>query len=95
MVDNIPYTIAALPVADRLTASVSTGQGSNALYWALIYGADLGGSATSIGSAANIVAIGLLAQAGYRVTFARFLRDGIVVTAATLLVATAWLLIRY
>jgi len=55
----------------------------------------LGGNATSIGSAANIVAVGLLAQAGYRVTFGRFLRDGVLVTIATLLVATLWLLIRY
>jgi len=95
VVDNIPYTIAALPVADRLTVAMPTAQGSNVFYWALIFGADLGGNATSIGSAANIVAVGLLAQAGYRVTFGRFLRDGIVVTVATLLVATLWLLIRY
>ena len=95
VVDNIPYTIAALPVADRLTSAIPSAQGSNVLYWALVFGADLGGNATSIGSAANIVAVGLLAQAGYRVTFGRFLRDGILVTVATLLVATAWLLIRY
>ena len=95
VVDNIPYTIAALPVADRLTAAVTAAQGNHVLYWALIFGADLGGNATSIGSAANIVAIGLLAQAGYRVTFGRFLRDGILVTIVTLLVATLWLLIRY
>jgi len=95
VVDNIPYTIAALPVADRLTAAVPAAQGSNVIYWALIFGADLGGNATSIGSAANIVAVGLLAQAGYRVTFGRFLRDGVLVTVATLLVATLWLLIRY
>ncbi len=95
VVDNIPYTIAALPVADRLTSAIPSAQGNNVLYWALVFGADLGGNATSIGSAANIVAVGLLAQAGYRVTFGRFLRDGILVTVATLLVATAWLLIRY
>lgn len=95
VVDNIPYTIAALPVADRLAAAVPTAQGSNVFYWALIFGADLGGNATSIGSAANIVAVGLLAQAGYRVTFGRFLRDGALVTVATLLVAMLWLLIRY
>jgi Na+/H+ antiporter NhaD/arsenite permease-like protein len=95
VVDNIPYTIAALPIADRLMATVPAAQGSQVLYWALIFGADMGGNATSIGSAANIVAVGLLAQAGYRISFGRFLRDGLLVTVATLLVVTVWLLIRY
>ncbi|HSJ52691.1 MAG TPA: SLC13 family permease [Anaerolineae bacterium] len=95
VVDNIPYTIAALPIADQLTATIASADGSSVLYWALVFGADLGGSATPIGSAANIVAVGLLAQAGYRVSFARFLRDGLVVTVGTLVVATLWLLICY
>jgi Na+/H+ antiporter NhaD/arsenite permease-like protein len=50
---------------------------------------------TYLGGAGNIVAVGLLAQAGYRMRFGRFMRDGILVTVATLLVATVWLLIRY
>ncbi|RPI54542.1 MAG: hypothetical protein EHM56_06140, partial [Chloroflexi bacterium] len=95
VVDNVPYTIAALPIADQLTASIAGAQGSSVLYWALVFGADLGGSATPIGSAANIVAVGLLAQAGYRVSFGRYLRDGLLVTVATLMVATLWLLICY
>jgi Na+/H+ antiporter NhaD/arsenite permease-like protein len=61
----------------------------------LILGADFGGNATYIGSAPNIVAVGLLAQAGYRVTFGRFLRDGLPITIITLIIATIWLLIRY
>jgi Na+/H+ antiporter NhaD/arsenite permease-like protein len=95
VVDNIPYTIAALPIADLLSNSIPAARDSHALYWALIFGADFGGNLTYLGGAGNIVAIGLLAQAGYRVTFGRFMRDGLVVTAATLLVATIWLLIRY
>ncbi len=95
VVDNVPYTIAALPIADQLTATIGGGQGSYVLYWALVFGADLGGSATPIGSAANIVAVGLLAQAGYRLGFGRFLRDGLVVTVATLAVASLWLLLFY
>ena len=94
-IDNIPYTIAALPVADALGAAVP-GTGANRIFhWALILGTDLGANATYIGGAANIVAVGLLAQAGYRVGFGRFVRDGALVTVTTLLVATIWLLIRY
>jgi len=94
-IDNIPYTIAALPVADALSAAVPGAGASRILYWALILGTDLGANATYIGGAGNIMAVGLLAQAGYRVGFGRFARDGVLVTVATLVVATIWLLIRY
>jgi len=95
IVDNIPFTVAALPVVDLMTANIPGAAESGVLYWALILGADFGGNATYLGSAPNIVAIGLLAQAGYRVTFGRFMRDGIPVTVVTLIIASIYLLLRY
>ena len=95
IVDNIPFTVAALPVADYLTANIPGGTESRIIYWALILGADFGGNSTYLGSAPNIVAVGLLAQAGIRVSFARFMRDGVPVTLVTLVIATIWLLVRY
>ena len=94
IVANIPFTVAALPIADYLTATIP-GAENGILYWALILGADLGGNSTYLGSAPNIVAVGLLAQAGYRLSFGRFMRDGVPVTFVTLVLATLWLLIRY
>jgi len=94
LVANIPFTVAALPIADYLTATVPGAQ-NGVLYWALILGADLGGNATYLGSAPNIVALGLLSQAGYRLSFGRFMRDGVPVTFVTLVLATIWLLIRF
>jgi Na+/H+ antiporter NhaD/arsenite permease-like protein len=94
IVANIPFTVAALPIADYLTA-VIPGAENGVVYWALILGADLGGNSTYLGSAPNIVAVGLLAQAGYRVSFGRFMRDGVPVTFVTLALATLWLLMRY
>jgi Na+/H+ antiporter NhaD/arsenite permease-like protein len=94
VVANIPFTVAALPIADYLTATTHAGQNA-IIYWALILGADLGGNATYLGSAPNIVAVGLLAQGGYRLSFGRFMRDGVPVTLVTLLLATAWLLLCY
>jgi Na+/H+ antiporter NhaD/arsenite permease-like protein len=95
IVANIPFTVAALPVADYLTANIPGGSESRIIYWALILGADLGGNSTYLGSAPNIVAVGLLAQAGIRLSFARFMRDGVPVTLVTLIIATIWLIIRY
>ncbi|MBN2045720.1 MAG: ArsB/NhaD family transporter [Anaerolineales bacterium] len=95
IVANIPFTVAALPIADYLTANISGGLESRIIYWGLILGADLGGNATYLGSAPNIVALGLLSQAGIRMTFARFAKDGVPVTLVTLIIATIYLLVRY
>jgi len=95
IVANIPFTIAALPVADYLTANIPGGTESRIIYWALILGADFGGNATYLGSAPNIVAVGLLAQAGIRLSFSRFVRDGVPITVLTLIIATIYLLLRY
>lgn len=95
IVANIPFTVAALPVADYLTTNIPGGTGSKIIYWALILGADFGGNSTYLGSAPNIVAVGLLAQAGIRLSFGRFMRDGVPVTIVTLVIATIWLLVRY
>jgi Na+/H+ antiporter NhaD/arsenite permease-like protein len=95
IVANIPFTVAALPVADFLSQTLPAAGQSGIVYWALILGADLGGNATYLGSAPNIVAVGLLAQAGYRLTFKRFMRDGLPTTIVTLILASIWLLIRY
>jgi len=95
IVDNIPFTVAALPIADYLTSILPGAAESKIIYWALILGADLGGNATYLGSASNIVAVGLLIQAGYRLSFGRFMRDGVPVTFITLVIASIYLLIRY
>ncbi len=94
IVANIPFTLAVLPVASFLTRSIPGAQ-NNVLFWALVVGADLGGNATYLGSAPNIVAAGLLDRAGYHLGFGRFMRDGVPVTVVTLLLSTIWLLIRY
>lgn len=95
IVDNIPFTVAALPVADYLSSNIPGALDNRLIYWALILGADLGGNATYLGSAPNIVAVGLLAQAGYRLTFGRFIRDGVPVTVITLIIASIYLILRY
>jgi len=95
IVANIPFTAAILPIVDLLTANIPGAAESKVLYWALVLGADLGGNSTYLGSAPNIVAVGLLAQAGYQVTFGRFMRDGVPVTLVTLILASIYLLLRY
>ena len=95
IVANIPYTLAALPIVDLMSATLPGAADNRIIYWALILGADLGGNATYLGSAPNIVAVGLLAQAGYKLTFKRFMQDGVPVTVITLIIASIYLILRY
>lgn len=95
VIDNIPFTVAALPVVDLLNEAIPAAHGNPVLYWALVFGADFGGNLTYVGGAANIVAVGLLSQAGYRISFGRFMRDGALAVVTTLLVTTLWLGVRY
>jgi len=71
------------------------GAENNVLWWALALGTCLGGNATVIGAAANIVTAGISDRAGYPVTFKGFFKVGAPVTFVILLVSTAYLLVRY
>jgi len=94
IVANIPFTAAIVPVTVFLTQTIP-GAENNVLYWALALGAGLGGNATYIGSAPNIVAVGIMERAGYRLKFQDFSRVGVPVTFVTLLVPTLWMIVRY
>jgi len=94
IVANIPFTAAIVPVTVFLTQTLP-GAENNVLYWGLALGAGLGGNATYIGSAPNIVAVGIMDRAGFRLKFGDFSRVGVPVTFVTILVPTLWILIRY
>lgn len=63
------------------------------LFMAMMFGGTLGGNATLIGSSANIVSVGICATHGERVTFMRFLRYGLPITLAQLLVTGIYMLL--
>jgi len=60
------------------------------VFTAMMFGATLGGNATLIGAAANVVSAGICAANGSRVTFARFLRYGVPITVCQLAVAALY-----
>jgi Na+/H+ antiporter NhaD/arsenite permease-like protein len=65
------------------------------LWWALALGADFGGNLTLIGASANVVVAGMSERAGRRISFLKFLLYGIPVTLASLVIATAYVIVRY
>ena len=94
VIDNIPYVATLAPLVHGLAAS-GTGAKATSLWWALALGADLGGNATAVGASANVVITGIAARQGYPISFWRFTRYGLVVTAVTVFLAWPYLWLRY
>jgi Na+/H+ antiporter NhaD/arsenite permease-like protein len=94
VVDNIPFTTAMIPVVEELKTAAGEG-GDNAYWWALSLGACFGGNATIIAAAANVAAAGLTERAGHPIGFMSFLRIGVPVTVVSLILATAYVSVRY
>jgi Na+/H+ antiporter NhaD/arsenite permease-like protein len=91
LVDNIPFTAAMIPVVESLQG----GTGDDAHWWALALGACFGGNATLVAAAANVAAAGMAARAGRPIGFVEFLRIGLPVTLISMLIATAYIAVRY
>ncbi len=79
-VDNIPYTIAMLPVAQQV--AVALGASPYLLMFGLLVGTSLGGNITPIGASANVVAMGMLRKRGVNVSFGEFVSIGLPFTLA-------------
>ena len=62
---------------------------------ALALGACFGGNATLVAAAANVAAAGMASRAGQPIGFMTFLRIGLPVTFVSLLLATAYIAVRY
>ena len=91
VVDNIPFTAAMIPVVEQLGGD----DGDDAYWWALALGACFGGNATLVAAAANVAAAGMAARAGRPIGFVEFLRIGLPVTFVSMLIATAYIAVRY
>lgn len=91
-VDNVPYIIVMLPVAQALATNIGVAQ--EIYMFALLVGSCLGGNLTPFGASANIVAMGILKKEGYPVNFGGFLKISAPFTILTTASAAAvlWLL---
>jgi Na+/H+ antiporter NhaD/arsenite permease-like protein len=85
VVDNIPVTIAIIPVILGLR---SEGIDVEALWWALAFGAGLGGNGTVIGASANVVVVSLSERTPHPITSAYWTRRGPATMLVTLVVAS-------
>jgi Na+/H+ antiporter NhaD/arsenite permease-like protein len=92
VVDNIPITIALIPVIQGLGAS---GINIAPLWWALAFGAGLGGNGTIIGSTANIVVASFSERTRSPITSALWNKRGLPVMLVTLIITTILYIAAY
>lgn len=85
VVDNVPITIALIPVIHGLgVAGIPTAP----LWWALVFGAGFGGNGTIIGSTANIVVASLSEKTHTPITPAVWNKRGLPVMIGTCIIAS-------
>ncbi|HVL31277.1 MAG TPA: ArsB/NhaD family transporter [Solirubrobacteraceae bacterium] len=92
IVDNIPFTATMIPVVNELQGGSNA---DDAYWWSLSLGACFGGNFTLIAAAANVAAAGMAARAGRPIGFLQFLRVGVPATLVSMLLATAYIAVRY
>ena len=90
IMDNVLAVATFVPIVGDVA---KTGVHTFPLWWAMLMGGTLGGNATLIGSTANIVAAGVLERRALgTITFAEWLKPGLIVAIVTMLLATVLLL---
>lgn len=91
IVDNIPYTITMAPLIKELHGIVNL----EPLWWSLSLGACLGGNATIIGAAANVIVAETAQAAGYSISFFKFMKYGLLVSVISLVISSIYLYFRF
>jgi Na+/H+ antiporter NhaD/arsenite permease-like protein len=91
VVDNIPMTLTLIPVMQHV--SQTTGYPLSVLGWAIVFGANLGGNLTPIGSASNIVALGILKKQGKTIGWGGWFRRFGPIVMLQLIISTAYVIL--
>ena len=88
-IDNIPYVAESIPVIHRLIPLL--GGETQVLWWALAFGACLGGNATAVGASANVTTLGLAEREGIRIGFNDYGRFAAPLATLTIVISSLFL----
>ncbi|MDZ7992505.1 MAG: SLC13 family permease [Nostoc sp. EfeVER01] len=109
VVPNIPLVVGMVPLLKQYIVTVGLApaevlaqdfQGQFPpevlpLFYAMMFGATLGGNGTLVGASSNIVAAGISEQHGRRISFKTFLHYGIPVMLLQLVASALYILVRF
>lgn len=109
VVPNIPLVVAMVPLLKQYVVNVGMAPAEVLqanfdgqfppevlpLFYAMMFGATLGGNGTLVGASSNIVAAGVSEQHGRRISFKTFLRYGIPVMVLQLITSALYVFFRF
>jgi Na+/H+ antiporter NhaD/arsenite permease-like protein len=94
LVDNIPMTVAMLPIIGYLQYEAQL-PGVELLWWALVFGVWFGGNASPIGSTANVIVVSKSEQTDTPITFIWWMKAWLSTAFVSLVAASGWLYIMH
>lgn len=91
-VDNTPFVAAVIPLLQDvgLQMDAAAPEALNPVWWSLALGSGFGGGGTLIGASINVIAAGLAARDGVRISYMEFLKIGGPLTLLSLLLSTLY-----
>ena len=85
IVDNIPLTVAMIPIIGYLGAS---GLPVDLLWWALVFGVGFGGNGSPIGSTAGVIVVAKSEKTAHPISFMDWIKQGAPTMFAGLIIAS-------
>jgi len=109
LIPNIPLVVAMVPLLKEYIVNVGLATSDVLdpnfagdlpvavlpLFYAMMYGATLGGNGTLVGASSNIVAAGVAEQHGKRISFHTFLQYGVPIATLQIVIISLYVLIRF
>ena len=92
-INNIPFVATMISLVKDM--GTMSGMNLTPIWWALSLGACLGGNGTIIGASANVIAVDMAREEGYKISFWDFLKVAFPLMILTLFIATGYIYFRY
>ncbi len=99
VMNNVSFTAAMVTVVATFISATpifcNNLECRNLLWWGLALSVCLGGNASLVGAAANLVTVGIAGKNGHHVSFGHFLIYGVPVTVVSMMLASGYIVLRY
>ena len=94
--DNIPLSAMLAKILSGIPLESGLARGpEDPMWWSIIFGANLGGNLTPIGSASTLVAVTLIHKYEIQLSFGAFVKKALPFAALQILLAVAYVLLRF
>lgn len=103
IIDNIPYVATMNPLIINMGKQLWPQMSSDIInygqlmpvWWALAFGACLGGNGTAIGASANVIVVGMAEKAGKKISFTKFMIYAFPFWLMSLVISNIYIWFRY